>query len=419
MHPQLPSTTISTSPGRCGDFGALFARSAETLGQQILHACKLSPKHGLLWRAPSNVSGEPEPLGPHLYDGCCGVALFLAALSRRTRDSPYAAFAREALAPLRRQLRFLVDHPERAERLEFRLGLTSGLGGYVYTFLLLADWLSDESFLESADRAASLITPERIAADHSLDVTQGSAGALLSLLALASLRPNQDKLARAVNCGEHLLATRSAPPDDPSAAGWRANGYPPWCGFAHGAAGIAEALARLSARTGREDFLAAAVSAATFERRHFDAQAGNWRDLRGLGDHFMTAWCHGAPGILLNRFTLWRACPTPELENDLLAALATTRDTPRLNRDTLCCGNLGRADILLHSALILDDATLHEAANHLAETAIQRAEVRGQYLYTLDGSDSPAGLFTGMSGIGYALLRLSDPTLPSILAVAT
>jgi type 2 lantibiotic biosynthesis protein LanM len=393
--------------------------SAEQIGDHLAGALDTSTKHGLLWRDPSKIGAEPEALGPHLYDGVCGVALSLAGLARITADPSRASLARTAVMPLRRQLGFLAENPDRAARLDFRLGATSGLGGYVYSFLRLSDLLADETFLETAETAASLITPERIAADRSLDVSQGSAGAILALLALASRTARTEAVARAVLCGEHLLANSLVMAPDPLALGWSANGYPPWCGFSHGAAGIATALTRLAEATGREDFLTAAVAAATFERGHFDANVGNWRDLRGLADRYMIAWCHGAPGIVLSRLDLWRASPSPAIEADLRAALRTTRDTPRLNRDTLCCGNLGRADILLHAAAVLDDEDLRAAAHALTDDVIRHADRRGYFRCALEGHTGSPAFFTGWSGIGYGLLRSVAPSrLPSVLAFA-
>jgi len=54
--------------------------------------------------------------------------------------------------------------------------------------------------------AASLITDDLIAADWALDVFDGSAECILSLLKLFEVTSDLGVLAQAVRCGEHLLS---------------------------------------------------------------------------------------------------------------------------------------------------------------------------------------------------------------------
>lgn len=62
---------------------------------------------------------------------------------------------------------------------------------------------------------------------------------------------------------------------------------------------------------------------------------------------------------------------------------------------------------------LLDDA------RRLVTTCVERADRNGRYLgpYANERIHDPT-FFTGASGVGYALLRLADPTLPCVTLVA-
>ncbi len=404
------------------DAYARWSAEAATLGERI-RASAVDDGGRTGWRDPAvplTASSKPPLLGPHLYAGTTGIALFLAALERATGSGESGDLALRTLGPLRRQLAHLAADPATAARFQFKLGGVIGLGCYVYAFLRIGRWLERPDLLRTAADAASLITPARIAADPALDVMHGCAGALLALLRFESEAPEElvkrvQPLARARACGERLLAARTAHDGGPRA--WPAGGYRPWCGFAHGAAGIALALARLAGRTGREDFQEAALEGLAFERLHFDAERGNWRDLRTAEGRFMTAWCHGAPGVALGRLGMRDGAADPAIERELRIALATTRDHVLIDRDFMCCGNMGRADVLLQASRALADGELAAAAERLADRVVTAAAGRGTYSWSSPDEVFTPAFFTGAAGIGYALLRLTDPTLPCVLGL--
>jgi lantibiotic modifying enzyme len=59
--------------------------------------------------------------------------------------------------------------------------------------------------LQDALMVSSLFSKELIAVDRALDVIAGSAGGILSLLALYRKTKSKEVLIKAVICGEHLL----------------------------------------------------------------------------------------------------------------------------------------------------------------------------------------------------------------------
>jgi type 2 lantibiotic biosynthesis protein LanM len=345
-----------------------------------------------------------QPVGPNLYDGACGIALFFAALARAGAGTHGRDLASSALQPLRQDLR---DNPSRLAD-PIGIGGGAGLGSIVYALTRIGGWLEDDSLIEDAARAAALITPERLAAEASTDVLSGSAGAILGLLALNEATDDASVLERARACGRHMLERR-------------ANGRR-LAGFSHGAAGMAYALLRLHAVSPDAALAEGASEAVAFERRVYDPDARNWPDLRrstATGKPaFRTSWCHGAPGIALARLGGLAAADTPRLREDIEIALQTTHNARRSGLDQLCCGDLGRADVLLTGSSVLSRRDLFDAAQRLARAVVRGAERRGGFrlLPGLPAGVQHPGFFQGTAGIGYALLRLSDPDrLPSVL----
>lgn len=357
-----------------------------------------------------------QPLGDGLYDGVCGVALFLAALAKVTGDAEFRDLALSALQPLRKFLQITDPHFQRKFTKQIGIGGSTGLGSIVYTLVRVSQFLDEPEILDLASLAAELITQESIAGDRSFDIISGSAGAILGLLSLYQASSDPAVLDQAVALGYHLLINRTK-----SNSGFRA-----WAtlegklatGFSHGAAGIAYALLRLYKITQETVFLEAAEEAIAYERSVFSPTAGNWQDVRQDKPSFMTSWCHGAPGIGLGRLGGLSILDTPEIRQEIAVALNTTQQFGLQNLDHLCCGNFGRMEVLLVGASKLSSSELRETVQKQAAWVVTRAKQVGAfYLFPeLPADVYNPGFFQGTAGIGYELLRLAYPeSLPSVL----
>src|SRR6478672_9794134 len=89
------------------------------------------------WLGPMGYRTELSPLkvvqlGPQLFDGTMGIALFLAAAGRFTGRRQYSDSALETIAPLRRKLGELVENPQRTGGLRLAVGGLIGIGSFVY-----------------------------------------------------------------------------------------------------------------------------------------------------------------------------------------------------------------------------------------------------------------------------------------------
>ncbi|RSV38787.1 type 2 lantipeptide synthetase LanM [Sphingomonas sp. ABOLE] len=392
--------------------------AARTIGEELAGKAILSGG-AATWIAPQLLPGanrhEFRPLRMDLYSGIAGVALFFAALARVTGSGRDLAIA--ALATLQRHLHAAT--PEQLVREGYTLGAATGAGAFVATLAWCGELLAQSDLYAEAIAFGSRISPAWIRDDTAFDVMSGSAGAILGLLCLHRRCPDPVLLDKALQCGDHLLASaiRSG-----TGIAWPApGGGPPLTGFSHGAAGIAAALDRLARATGEARFAAAAARAIAAENDAFDLAEGNWRDHRhGGGDlatapRYMTTWCHGAPGIGIGRAS--HGAPA-EHRRDLEVALRTTERHGIGDRDGLCCGALGRAELfLLPAARLLDPAAPARAQAWAGQVLARRRQAGGYRLAGRGGQEFfDPSFFQGLSGIGYQLLRIAAPqTLPSVL----
>jgi type 2 lantibiotic biosynthesis protein LanM len=314
-------------------------------------------------------AGTFEPAGTGLYDGLPGIILFLAYLDTIVPDSkaPYRLLAEEALVQLQQ-----LPAPTAP-------GAFTGLSGHIYLWIHLATLWSRPDLLQ---RAADAV-PSLHVGDAPLDVIDGSAGIIACLLALHHVEPASGGLARATALGEHALQQAVA-----CETGLKWPTLPRQRGFSHGSSGLAWSLARLGKVTHDQRFLEAAEDAFRYEEAL--VEASGWFDAEERTD--AGSWCHGPPGIALARLGA---------HQEAQSALAITTESAALRHPGLCHGELGNLETLIVAS---------PARENRVQALLRRTDLA-------DTRRDP-GLMTGLSGIGYGLLRLHAPhRVPSVLSL--
>ena len=360
--------------------------------------------------------------GGELYGGTSGIALFLARLHTRTGER---VFQRTALGAIRHAL----EHGAAELAPPARIGAYSGCTGLADAALQIAALLDDESL-----RAPALSLLEESAlgeTGRNFDLLAGCAGAIpLLLRAHARHEGPVFLIDAAVLLGDRLLATAARADDRWS---WGEFGMPGakqkdnLLGFSHGAGGIGWALLELHHATGEARFREAGEGAFRHERHWFDAEHGNWPDLRdpeaaGMAPAsdapaFMTAWCHGAAGIGLSRLRAWELSGDEECRREAEVAVATTLENLRggtemsQTNDSLCHGRGGNCDTLIYGSQVLGRPEWLQRAEEIGLREIETcAAQRLPWPCGTYGSVEVPGLMLGLAGIGYFYLRLADPT---------
>ena len=337
---------------------------------------------------------ELRRLDHTLYDGSIGVALFLVALDT-VEATGHGDLAAEALLPLRNTLRNANELANLIDRTG--IGIAKGIGGVIYALTQIGRMTGDASWVDDAQLAAHAIGLLRIRSETATEVLKGASGALLSLLSLHALAGEPAVLKQATECGEHILARVG-------------EGGP---GFAHGAGGVSSALARLARVTGDERF--ATASETGFRQAMSDHNSAledgppeeeGRTPVAEAPSSWVHTWCNGNVGTELGHIRHGLG-PLPASSIVPVAAKADLSTT-----DHPCCGNLGRAELLL-------SAGRADLAADLATRVIERAFLTGSYEigHGLPDARWVPGFFQGLSGIGYQLLRMSAAeALPCLLA---
>jgi hypothetical protein len=337
------------------------------------------------------VCGAPDP-ERSMAGGLAGMVHAAATVARCLDDVTLLAVARDALPRLR---------PDAAP--DPAPGLFTGAAGIAVT-------LAHPALATDADRAAATqLALDAVSREApSFDLVNGWAGVLRGLLLVASvLAPGADQdllLARACEVGarleSHIEAT--APRERwPLPPGFGRDLHAPCLGYAHGAAGIADALADLADATGDDRWRSLA-------RETLDPARPGER----IGQHVLVltetvsgppqppVWCKGAAGV---------AIPVGRLDGpDAATALLDDVAAARWSGPTRCHGLAGQIEVLLDAGRIDD-------ARGLGELLAAYASPPSSGVRWL-----APGLLEGNAGVASALARCVSPeVVPWATAAAT
>jgi lantibiotic modifying enzyme len=363
----------------------------------------------------SRRSPEREALGPDLYGGTSGVALFLAEAATKLDDRRLSKTAFGAI-------RHALDHADDIGP-GLRDGLYAGHVGIVYSAARVAEVLGAEEVGARARRLLRAWHRDSKRATAS-DVMNGCSGAVVGLVALSELIDEPWLMESVAVLGEELAARAEITRDGWSWPAPGASAMHNLCGYAHGAAGIGHAFIELFDLMGDDRFREAGERAFDYERSWIDGRSGTWPDLRGVARRAgrdapllsANSWCNGAAGIAVSRLRAADVVGSAALRRDADLGLESCKRHAweLLEREpddfSLCHGAAGTGDVLLAAANSPDHprAVLAAEVGHWGlACGLPEGEMPGE---------SP-GLLLGLAGIGMFYLRLSDPRVRSPLLV--
>lgn len=393
------------------------------LGEQVLQSAEsFSGRIG--WMTPARVGGSKHyalrPLGPGLYEGKVGVAVFLSLVYSETSDD---RFRTAAVAATRDILEFS-GHSARPEhewywsRLGF--GMASGLAGVIYSFACLSALLENAEYSTAACALSEYIDPLAVGKGNEGGALHGIAGVILSLIALHDVTEDPRFLEKASIIADIEIETRELL--QPSRS-YGPSGFSKRVGLAYGPSGLGIALTRLYERTSRSTFLEAAL---TLHR----AELHTWRTASHETYENQSAtelsWCNGRVGMLVLESSL---SSNQARVDEYLTLDSTIKSSVIGNLDNICCGFMGY--VIARMSSRLEPKRYPGITDPLSMCAARLAALKRGARWRSAGDStgvSAPGLFNGVSGIGYSLLHLSSAAdrgsialfeLPSLLPRAS
>ncbi len=433
-----PTTAGPASPRNCGNSIVTkeeLIREAEEIYKDIMEDRFLASDGEYSWLTQQydmKSGGVTLGLmGPTLYDGLLGMAVFAGALYRLTGNSDCRETADYCIGKTVKQIESMIPV---MERYQIPLGYSNGVGGYIAGLWTAGRYTGSAEAADAAIKLLQAISEKAIFRDTVLDLLGGISGLVFALTQEEELRRDprsaEDTRQLLKWCGKHLLAERSKTTESHQV--WNSKeGSQPLTGLGHGVSGIALALVKIYETIGGREYFDAAVEAIAYENAVYEEDRSNWPDYRidkrkpesinipmDLVNQkkFMSGYCAGAPGIGLARLGLLRTAEAnPELKKALDRDIKRTdhfmKEVSTEIRDHLCCGRTGGIDFLIEKAMRLDDAEAMECAKELISTLLSEKRERGHYsLMNSDGRyvKNPT-LFQGTAGIGYEMLRIAAP----------
>lgn len=404
-----PGAPIGREVTRSVTDAALLAE-AERVFLRIHEDAVTTPSGEYCWFGPDyTLETGMHLLNLGLMEGVTGLGVFFSSLHRVSSDQRIRELTgmhvQRILDRLRRWVRSLkgldVIYPNVED-----VSLTAGLTGKLLGCLLMGDYMEDSACTELA--AGLVDAARRVELSHEgPDLYQGISGLLKllcrtdALFALPGVPEYCSSLADII-CASGRISYRGQRLWKTLSVGW------PISGAGHGQSGIASALYLAGKRLHRTDLLNAAMEGFDFEKRVYHAGLHAWPDRRRSehsGD-YLTGYCSGACGIGIHALEL----DYPGSEEVLDRALDSVFRQPLQYKDFLCCGNAAIVEFLLSAGLSLNRPELVAAARTRMALVMERAR-DSHYLCLNEGVTqvfSP-GLFYGVSGIGYEMLRLCAP----------
>jgi type 2 lantibiotic biosynthesis protein LanM len=339
-----------------------------------------------------------SPFGPGMYDGTMGIIVFLAQLAEETGGVKYKRLGKALLNGS-----LLMTKPESLSVSAFH-----GIASLCYGLLYVGRLWNDEELVEKAFSYIKNLDGN-LQEEQATDFLGGVAGVITVLLKMDEHKPSSSALSIAKKYGEELMVKlRQIYLSD----------RPLLTGLSHGATGYAWPLICLGNKIGNKQYIEEGFKLLDYERSLYDEAEANWLDLRDNTENKTSPvyWCHGGPGIALGRIMITEhIIDKKELASDLSKALDITLKKGFGKNQSLCHGDFGNLDILLTASEKLNSKMIKSFANLKGSEILQVGKKKGWTLGIHNGEEMH-GLMLGSSGVGYGLLRLWNPNIPSILA---
>ena len=334
------------------------------------------------WRyVQETASGDCSPafMPVDFYDGMSGVLFFLSAISSSTKRQ---------LAPVFQQIMKSIQHP-------ISLSQDGGYVGLTSVIRLISSGLMTNNELREIEgfvirKIADDCQDIKSQASSRIDYLTGLLGQIKLYCDFAAYSQDSWYLQMAeAELRKHIAKIENN------------ESLLNCCGIGHGVSGLLVSLGTLYKQTNDRSYLKLIER---FNRILSDI----------VPDCNRMSWCRGSIGALLSQSFLLSADAIPDLPNWFGEAEANL-DSWKYSSDEVCHGSCGRIQYYLDRfALERNPYHLNHARELVADLKHRVSDESQIRIYEFDQFTN-VGLFTGLAGVGYTILRAEKPGLPSIL----
>ncbi|OGT22789.1 MAG: hypothetical protein A3C55_04100 [Gammaproteobacteria bacterium RIFCSPHIGHO2_02_FULL_42_13] len=341
-----------------------------------------------------------------LYSGLPGIGLIFAYAGKILNKKKYIEIAQYCCHTIEYYTHLSTEH------LPQSVGAFAGLGGLLYTLSHFYHLWHFPSTKAGIQKICTLLQT-RIPQDKTLDIISGVSGCLVAIQSARHIVEDEIIENIVISCVNHLLQYYPDPSQSPitNEAVTRS-----LLGVSHGVSGMRWALSifyeqHLSHQTVKNWI----INASKYERNCYVDKKKNWPDFRTNHLSFITAWCHGAPGIGLSKLDMPVRWHDDAVSTEIKAAINTTIQQGFKGYYNLCHGHLGNFDFLWE-AILKNYHTKEDKKIWAICTSILQTLAKGTYPCDTPMNIITPGLMMGECGIASLMLRLIAPEqMPMIL----
>ncbi|MER2039732.1 MAG: type 2 lanthipeptide synthetase LanM family protein [Solibacillus sp.] len=327
----------------------------------------MSVVHGL------DVEWEVGYLDNDFYDGIAGVYLFFESLYLETKIKKYKEYAKKIVNSLKMNFN------------KNTVGLSSGYVGLIHATAYIKNRRVIREISEDLQTQFTYLENDHD--DIPMDYLNGTPSLINSLLKIYQRDDDMDVLLQATKYAEKYMSL-------PVAEEMKSD-----LGFGHGYLSIALVFYRLWNITDNVRYCKSAEQYYSYFESSYEAEKESLES--------NLSWCRGLLGVLIGQLEIYQITKGEKhlkIINELEEIIFKMNE---LNDDGLCHGNIAYSEFFVKKYEYFDSPTDFAHAKNIVQNVLNSAK-EGFKLRKTDGFQS-LGLFTGLSGIGYQLLRVNNP----------
>ncbi|CAM4361270.1 type 2 lantipeptide synthetase LanM [Bacillus wiedmannii] len=380
-----------------------FLNEAKKIGDEIVNRAIVGDNFkDALWfglNLDNNEQFKLSPISIDLYNGSLGIVLFLGVLAKETNDEKYKKYAVAGLNYIENKLAHT------------KLQSTSAFSGYSslsYVYAYLGKIWGDQKLINQSREYINKIDSLLIENETTYDFVGGLSGSLLVLVRLyekfnfTELKPICDLISqKLLNQASEQIKNNTL-----------------LTGLAHGASGYAWPLLEYAYKMNQNHLQKDILEILDYENSKVNDNQDNWLDLRENESFDAPAfWCHGAGGIGISRLMMSQIIANTNISGDLQKCINVLMTKGFGTSNTLCHGDFGNLDFLLTYAQFTKNNEYIEISREIGKHVLKQKEENEQWNLDQHGDVNILGFMIGTSGIGFELLRLNNPDIPSVLSL--